>query len=150
MTKLTTFIRSIGGELNAPASAHDIDLLQKRIGVILPARMREFYLSSNGIKSPLDYAVWSWLPVGGVYAASEFLGKYNQGDDSVKSLFDPRKAIIFCDALYDAPAYAVILDAGSQLYGSVCGFNPFFVSAASYDRFEELFMAGFRNAIIVG
>jgi len=136
--------------MNKPSSESNLEYHLRRLGVVFPESLRIFYLNSDGVKDPFGKCHWNWWPLSDLVTVSEFLIKEGIHDE-LPGYLDKRaldKSIVFCDALYCLPAYAIFLDEQSVLNGSVYALNPYSYSAPSFECFAELFARQYPSSSI--
>jgi hypothetical protein len=159
MKSIADKIVELGGTLRKPASEAEVAMVESKLGVLLPDRLRDFLLRHDGSATETDEGIWRFWPCSEITTHSEYreTGDFipNNGDlrlldtslDSVRLRAD--RLILFADAMIELPTYGVYLAPGERFHGMVFDTSCRYLSAQTFDEWVEMFIARGEDAVLM-
>jgi hypothetical protein len=159
MKTIADKIVELGGTLRNPASEAEVAMVESRLGVSLPDRLRDFLLHHDGSATETEDGIWRFWPCSEITTHSAYrqTGDFIPDNNDLR-LLDPSvhsvrlrgdRLILFSDAMIDLPTYGVYLAPGERYDGMVFDTSCRYLSAQSFDEWVEMFIARGEDAVLI-
>lgn len=159
MKTIADKIVELGGTLRNPASEAEVAMVESRLGVSLPNRLRDFLLHHDGSATETEDGIWRFWPCSEITTHSAYrnagdfipdnndLRSINPSVQSVRLRGD--RLILFADAMIDLPTYGVYMAPGEPFHGMVFDASCRYLSALSFDEWVEMFISRGEEALLI-
>lgn len=160
--ELASKITALGGHLNEPASLQQVNELETRLNVKLPATLVKFLILHNGSKKPSENGLWDFWMCNKITTYKNYFNekRFTVHSDTIpcdQSCFSINNhenielptdsLILFCDSMIEIPIYAIMLQIGHDYDGFVFELATASFSASSFDDWVKKFISSVNGTI---